>query len=332
MSDHEEPGHDEEGGAMAPPSAPAAMPAEGLHPRLKRGQPLVPAGTIAGRALVTVVAILTFLAALTASGARLMADASSDWRSSVSREFTVQVRPRGGQDIEALVERAAALVRAAPGVDSVRSFSKSEAEQMLAPWLGTGLDLVELPIPRLIVAQRADGAEVDLAKLRAAIAEAVPGASLDDHSVWLKRLSAMANGVIVVGLSIVLLVLTAAALAIGFATRGALAGAKDIVEVLHFVGADNRYIARQFQARFLRFGLKGGLIGGGLAALFLFGVGALASAMRASPGGNEIEALFGSFRIGLSGYGAILAVVVLVTLVTALVSRETVRRQLKTLY
>ncbi len=60
---------------------------------LGRNQPLVPAASIAGRALVTVIAIMTFLAGLTAGTAQLVADASAGWRSSVSREVTIQVRP-----------------------------------------------------------------------------------------------------------------------------------------------------------------------------------------------------------------------------------------------
>lgn len=296
---------------------------------LKRGRPLVPSTTIAGRALVTVVAILTFLAALTASAAQLVADASRDWRSDVGREITIQVRPQTGIDVDVQVERAASIARAAPGVDRVSIFSKAASERLLEPWLGAGLDLVELPIPRLVVVTLTDGARPDLDALRKALTDQVTGASLDDHRLWIERLATMANTVVIIGLVIVVLVLTAAALAIGFATRGALAGAKDIVEVLHFVGADDRFIARQFQDRFLQLGLKGGLIGGAAAAFFLALAGFIVGSIKASPGGNQIEALFGTFDIGTSGYLTIAAVVFLVAAVTALVSRETVRHQLK---
>lgn len=300
--------------------------------RMRPGRPLVPSGTIAGRALVVVIAILTFLAALTASGAQLVANASAEWRSSIAREVTIQVRPQARADVDAAVSRAAALARGAKGVESVRVFSKGESERLLEPWLGSGLDLVELPVPRLIVVKLSDAAAgADLAALRDALRRDVAGASLDDHRLWVERLATMAGGVILVGIVVLALVIAAAALAIGFATRGALAGAKDIVEVLHFVGADDVFIAREFQLRFLRLGLKGGLIGGGGAALFLALAGWLAASLRASPGGNEIEALFGTFQIGWSGYAAIAAVVALVAAVTAFVSRETVRRQLRSM-
>jgi cell division transport system permease protein len=296
---------------------------------LKRGLPLVPSATIAGRALVTVVAILTFLAALTASAAQFVANASQDWRANVSREITIQVRPIVRADIESELGKAAAIARAATGVESVRIVSKADAERLLEPWLGTGLDLVELPIPRLIVVKLSGEGRTDLAALKRSLNEKVTGASLDDHRLWIARLAAMANTVIALGIAVVGLVLTATALAVGFATRGALAGAKDIVEVLHFVGADDAFIAREFQSRFLKLGLRGGLVGGGGAAIFIAMIAMAATGFGTSAGGDQIEAMFGSIVVGWSGYAAILAIVGIVAAVTAIVSRLTVRRQLR---
>src|SRR6478735_12240432 len=81
-------------------------------PALGRNQPLVPAASIAGRALVTVIAIMTFLAGLTAGAAQLLSEASADWRSQVSREVTIQVRPGPGRAIDDEVSKAAELARA----------------------------------------------------------------------------------------------------------------------------------------------------------------------------------------------------------------------------
>ncbi|MDJ1157433.1 ABC transporter permease [Chelatococcus sp. SYSU_G07232] len=298
---------------------------------LKRNAPLVPAESTAGRALVTVIAILTFLAALAAGAAELVAGASSEWRSAISREVTIQVRPTPQRDVEADVARAAEIARADPRVAEVKVYSKAEAERLLEPWLGTGLDLVELPVPRLVVVQLRQGEEPDTAALKRALAEAVPTASLDDHRLWIARLAAMAGTVVVVALVIVGLVLTAAALAIAFATRAAVAGNREILEVLHFVGADDRFIAREFQARFLKLGLRGGAIGGAAALLFIIATGAVSASWRASPGGDQLEALFGAFEIGWRGYAAVVAIAAIVAGVTAAVSRMTVARHLRRL-
>ena len=226
-----------------------------LPSNLRRDQPLVPIDNVAGRALMAVIAILTFLAALSAGAAVLAARASEQWRGAVSNEMTIQIRPDTRRDIEADIARAVAMARAVEGVAAVEPIPRSESDKLLEPWLGTGLDLVELPVPRLIVLKLRSGASPELASFGAALKREVPTAILDDHRLWLRRLSTMASTIILSGAVVVLLVMAAAALAVAFATRGAMAGSRDSVEVLHLVGADDDFIAREFQSRFVRLGL-----------------------------------------------------------------------------
>ncbi len=297
--------------------------------QLKRDMPLVPPDSIAGRALVVVIAIMTFLACLTAGGAILVGEASQAWRADVSRDVTIQIKPRPGDDIDAVVAAAAAAAARAPGVADVRAYSKSESEKLLEPWLGDGLDLGQLPIPRLIVVHMQSGHREDLEPLRAALAAGAPGASLDDHRLWLSRLDTMADAVVVFAVALFALMILAMATAIGFATRGAMAGNREIIEVLHFVGAADSYIARQFQGHFRRLGYTGAAIGGAAAALF-FVLAALVSTWGGgSAGGEEIAALFGAFALGVPGYAAILAICLAIAGLTGYLSREIVFRQLR---
>lgn len=296
---------------------------------LKRNMPLIPADTIAGRALVTVIAIMTFLAAISAGAGVLVNDASRGWMDLVSREMTIQVKPRAGRDMEADVAAAANAARALAGVSGVRVFSKGDSEKLLEPWLGTGLDLGELPIPRLIVFERDPKRAIDVAALRDELAKKAPTASLDDHTLWMERLASMARTLVFIVVVIFMLVLTAMGLAVAFATRGAMAGTSEIVNVLHFVGAEDSFIAAQFKQHFLRLGLRGGAIGGG-AAMLVFGLSATLAAWRAhTPDGDQIEALFGTFSLGLFGYAVIGAIAVGIAVLTGLVSRSIVFRHLR---
>jgi cell division transport system permease protein len=293
----------------------------------RRETALLAEGSIAGRSLVIVVAIMTFLAAMTAGTVELIASASSSWRADISREVTIQVRPRTGRDIERDVERAAQLARQTAGVAEVKVATRQEAERLLQPWLGAGLDIGELPVPRLIEL-RISG-RPDFQTLRQQLQEQSPGASLDDHRLWVQRLGAMANATVAVGVFILLLVLTATALAIAFATRGAMAGNRHIIEVLNLVGASDGFIAKEFQRHFLRLGLRGGLIGGAGAILVFWTAGGFAGRWRATPSGDQIEALFGSFALGFRGYAAVIAVALAIAVTTAVVSRVTVYRNLR---
>jgi cell division transport system permease protein len=167
--------------------------------------------------------------------------------------------------------------------------------------------------------------------LRKALAAQVASASLDDHRRWIDRMRTMAGSAIAGGVAVLGLVLVVTILSVTFATRGAMATNRPIVEVLHYVGATDAFVAGQFQRHFLALGFKGGMLGGG-AAIVLFGfIEAANSWLAGTPTGDEIAALFGSFSIGVSGYLAIVAQIILMAVVTAVVSRHTVNRTLATI-
>ena len=119
---------------------------------------IVPKSSIAGSSLIAVVAIMTFLAGLTCGAVTMIVGAASDWRSDVGREVTIQVRPATGRNMEADVSKAAEVARAASGIADVRVFTKDESARLVEPWLGNGLQLDELPIPRMIVVRLRSGA------------------------------------------------------------------------------------------------------------------------------------------------------------------------------
>ena len=290
--------------------------------------PLVPRNSISGRALIAVVAIMTFLASLTIGAVMLIASAASEWQADVAREVTIQVIPAPGRDLDAAVDKAAAVARAFPGIGAVRAYSKEESSKLLEPWLGNGLTLDELPVPRLIVVKIAAGAAPDIPQLRRILAEQVPGATLDDHRGWIDRMRTMAGTAVAAGVAILLLVIAATMLSVTFATRGAMATNKPVIEVLHLVGAKNAFIAGRFQRHFLLLGLQGGAIGGGIAIVLFALAGAISGWFAGTAGGDQTAALFGSFSIGIAGYIGVLGQVVLIALVTAVTSRHTVNRTL----
>jgi cell division transport system permease protein len=298
-------------------------------PRIQN--PIVPDNTISGRALVAVIAIMTFLAALTTGAVILVHAAAGDWQSEVAREVTIQIRHVPGRDIETDVLRSAELARRLPGVAEARPYTRDESARLLEPWLGAGLKLDDLPVPRLVVV-RLDAATPDLAELRRALAAEVPAASLDDHRNFVDRMRAMANTAVIGGLAILTLMLLATVLSVVFATRSAMVANRTVIEVLHFIGAKNGFIAGHFQRRFLRLGLQGGAIGGG-SGLALFALVEFANRWFLSTAAQQqFTALFGTFSIGIVGYIAVLAQVVLIAIVAAVTSRATVNRTLEAVH
>jgi len=291
---------------------------------------IVPKNSIAGSALVAVIAIMTFLASLITGAVMLVIGSTAEWQSEVAREMTIQVRPTPNRPIDDEVAKAVAVARAARGVAEVRPYSRQDSARLLEPWIGTGLAIDDLPVPRIIMVRLQSGIQPDVGALRAALAQQVAGATLDDHGGWVDRMRTMAGSAIAIGIGMLALMLTATILSVAFATRGAMAANRPIVEVLHFVGARDGYIARQFQRHFLALGLKGGAIGGGVAIALFALAQLLVDRFIGTAGGEQIAALFGSFSIGALGYGLIALQIVVNAIVTAGASREVVNRTLAT--
>jgi cell division transport system permease protein len=295
---------------------------------LRRTTHLVPENTVAGNALTIVVAIMSFLACLTLGAVTLVRDASREWQVDIMREVTIQVRPIEDVDTNIEAARAAAIARELPGVASVTVLNDAENLRLLEPWLGSDLEMNELPIPRLIVVRLSNPGVIDLDELSRRLQADVRGANLDDHRLWTERLQTMANVTVIVGASVLLLVFVATVLSVVFATRGAMASNRDVVSVLHFVGAEDGFIAREFQRHFLLLGLKGGLAGA-LAAAALFAILALAiGPAMTSAETDQVAALFGRFAVGPVGYFGALGIAFLIAMMTAVTSRLTVYRYL----
>ena len=290
---------------------------------------IVPKDSIAANALAAVVAIMTFLAAVTSGGVAMVIGSANEWQSEVAREMTIQVRPTPGRDIEAEISRAQALARSAPGVAEVRPYSRQESDRLLEPWLGSGLVLDDLPVPRMIAVRVARGVAVDTAALRQSLTQGVAGASLDDHRSGINRMRGMAKAAIAGGMGVFALVLAATVLSVTFATRGAMASNRPIVEVLHFVGAKEAYIASQFQRHFLGLGLKGGALGGIAAMLCLMLAGRVSDMFIGTAGEADAAALLGRFSMGFTSYVVLAAEVGLIAGVTALTSRQVVIHTLR---
>lgn len=300
--------------------------AETGEDRERRAAPIVPGGSIAGNALVAVIAIMAFLAAATVGSVDLVRSAAEGWQAAIGREVTIQVKPVAGRDLEQAVRRTVEIAGTTPGIGSVRAMSTQEIQRLLEPWLGAGFSMNDLPTPRLVLLRMADGANPDLGALSATLSREVPGASLDDHRVWLDRLRAIGGTFVGAGFAVLGLVVAATALSVLFATRGSMAGNRDIIEVLHVVGARDSFVARAFAGRFLVLGLKGGLIGGGVACLMF-----IILDFMTRGGSDGVELMFGHLSVSLLGYLGALAVVAAIAGLTALTSRMAVHAHLRRL-
>ena len=312
---------------MAEAVADIAPPAEArAKPAPKRNTAaIVPERSVAGRTLVLLIAIMTFLSGVTLGGVVLVQKSAIAWSSDVGRQVTIQIRPIEGEVMDSNIRTAISLAEATPGVTAAHAISLEDSEKLLEPWLGSGLDLAQLEIPRLIVVELGDPKDVDLSMLERDL-KTIKGATLETHAAWRQQLNTMAATLVFSGVLVLLLIVLATVLAVVFATRGTMASNREIVDVLHFIGASNSFIAGEFQGRFLSLGFRGGIIGGLGAVLFFFLVAGAAGSIVPDQASAQLGFLFGRFSLGLDGIVGIAAVIPVLAALTAITSRLTVRR------
>ncbi len=309
-------------------STPAPQPAQPRRAemRVRPTGPILPPSNIQGNALLVVIAIMSFLACLTLGAVSMVRSTAASWESQISREITIQVKPDDGLDMDATLKKARDLALTFVGTKEGTIMDDAATARLLEPWLGAGLDLKELPVPRLVIITIDETHPPDFAAMRDMLRTEVPQAFLDDHRTWVDRLVSMAHTTVLIGTGVLILVFTAMILTVIFATRGALSGNRHIVEVLHFVGAEGGFVATEFQKHFLKISLKGSAAGGILAALLFATAGILQSNTRATPQTDQATALFGTFTINFMGYLGILATMIVIALLTTLTARFTVMR------
>ncbi|WP_159951645.1 ABC transporter permease [Rhizobium sp. 18065] len=288
--------------------------------------PILPPSNIQGNALMVVIAIMAFLACLTLGAVSMVRATAAGWQSQISREVTIQIKPEDGLDMGAALVKARDLALTFVGTRDGRIMDDDATARLLEPWLGTGLNLEDLPVPRLIVITIDESNPPDFASMRDLLKVEVPQAFLDDHRTWVDRLVQMARTTVLIGSGVLILVFTAMVLTVVFATRGALSGNRHIIEVLHFVGAESTFVAQEFQKHFLKISLKGAAAGGLLAAGLFAAANFWQTRSMATPESDQATALFGTFTIGWTGYLGIFATMIVIALLTTITARLTVMR------
>lgn len=218
--------------------------------------------------LMTVIAVLCFLACLAAVAASAADRAAQGWASRLGAEATVQVRPRVGESGATAAARAAETLAGVDGVEEAAALDREAAEDLLRPWLGDAV-LPDLPLPFLVTVRLDPDAPAGAVTLSRALAEAGLDATVDDHSLWRGEVERSATLITVLAAAAFLAIALAAAAAIAYATRAGLAAGRSVIRTLSLNGATDGRIAGLFMRRFGLLAAAAGAIGAGLAAVLL---------------------------------------------------------------
>ncbi len=228
------------------------------------------------------IAFMVFLAVLAMTGTFILNGFVASWDRDMSGTMTVQLpaadSPKKNKEN---VARALKILRASPGIAMVRAVTPREMMGLLEPWLGRLSSLSDLPLPQLIDVTLTPGSKINVKAISKRLKTAIPRASIDDHRVWLDRFLRLIRTVQMIAISVLFLIGLATIGTVIFTTRTGLAVHQEAIEVLHLIGAQDSYIARQFATRAMMLALRGGLIGLALAVPTLIAIGIMSTAMDA---------------------------------------------------
>jgi cell division transport system permease protein len=231
------------------------------------------------RFLPWLIALMVYLAGLALAGLLLLNAALGDWDKSLAGVMTVELPPAGDdKSADPELKPVLDLLTGTGGVISARLLPRDAVAKLVEPWLGSGLAVEQLALPRVVDVRIDAQHPPDVEALRAKLAAVAPAATLDDSRRWFDRLFEFGLSVELTALAIVALIGLSAALTTIYTTRAGLAVHQNVIEVLHILGARDSYIARQFGRQALVLGLRGGIIGFLLAVATLLGIGHAAAA------------------------------------------------------
>ncbi|HXE16559.1 MAG TPA: cell division protein [Stellaceae bacterium] len=226
------------------------------------------------RFLPWIVALMVYLAGIALAGMLLLDAALGDWNRGLNGVMTVELPPAANeQDGAAEIKLVLAVLDATPGVTHAAQLPREQVAKLVEPWLGGGEAVGQLALPRLIDVKIDPVNRPDFDDLRANLAKASPGAMLDDARQRFDRLFDLGRSVEITAAAILLLIGAAAVMTTMFTTRAGLAVHQNVIEILHILGAQDSYIARQFARQSLALGWRGGVMGWALAVVTLLLLG-----------------------------------------------------------
>jgi len=279
------------------------------------------------RFLPWIIGFMTYLCVIAVAASLTVDRVAERWRQGLAGNLTVELPFPAELETEKRAEQldqAMELIADTPGVTGATVLEDQQIAALLEPWLGPDATQLDVPLPTMIAVTRRTDAVIDLSGLRAELQAIVPGAAVDDHGDWVADALGFLRSLQVLAAALSALALGAAALTVIFVTRTGLATHRGVIEVVHLIGAPDRYIARQFQSQALKLGILGGVVGLGFGAATVLGIGRLIaySVDAANPG------LAFDFRL-LPWQWVVLGALPLVVAVLAMfTARHTVMRSL----
>lgn len=271
--------------------------------------------------------LMTFLAILALATSFALNAMADRWSSGLDNQVTIEIpastadnKILNGEEITALTEKITKSLSRDPDIIDISILSREDIQDLVKPWLGDTSEISDIPLPGLITLTLTDSQPSTLNAIRVTLSKVAPTARLDTHEKWIEDLlgftSALQLAIFLIGS--VIGVTTIIAIAAG--VRSKLSIHHEEVELLHLMGAYDRYIAKQFQIYAFLLSLKGSITGAVFAAITLFIISILSSDIGVT--------LLPDFQLTTTHITALSSVPLIIAIMATITARKTVIRSL----
>lgn len=232
-------------------------------------------------ALPWIIAFMIFLTILSLAVAVNVQRMAVHWQEINAARLTMYVPAAASKQQETdAVKGIIATLSELDGVADVIVMDEKALQAMLRPWLGDGDVMDIVPMPTLVEIVLSDDV-ADAEEVRSVIARSYPDIQVDDHTQWIGDFQTLVNTIkwcafgIVLGIAFITIVILA------MSTRTELSLHSRTLELLRSLGAEKRYIAKQFQANAVWMSVRGIIAGSVAAMIVLYAVADIAKRIDA---------------------------------------------------
>ena len=238
------------------------------------------------RMIPWIIGIMVYLATLSLVASISLSRIIDKWDEGFRNGFSVELSPPEGSSSETLghelerQKKVLDVLAALPGIRRTQVIAKTAMSSTADSWLGTEEENMGLPLPTIIDVEILPGAPYDIQRLQQILDTHVPGTTINSDREWREGLKQIALIFLAISVVVASLIGFAAIAISAFTAHTGLIIYHKIIEILHLVGAQNTYIARQFQNHTCRLAVRAGLIGLSLSLVTFLGLTLMASQLE----------------------------------------------------
>jgi cell division transport system permease protein len=228
---------------------------------MKSSQDLPLKNDIAARFLPVIVGLMVYLGTLCFVFTLFLFQSSLLWEQQFTTHLTIEIPTPPHTSSAILQARVLQLLNKTPGIGQASAVPQKEIEKLLHSLMGSAVSIDSESLPTLIDVSLNGKELVDTVNLEAHLKAISPEIQLIDDRNWQGQVSNLVSVTVILAFTLTFLILMAAMITTTFATRTSLLIHRQVIEILHLIGATNTYIAKQFQIHALKQGLMASTLG-----------------------------------------------------------------------